>query len=216
MTQEKNIKTGRFSLIYADEFVIAHTNEAEFKEFLADKKSEALQDRMIMVQMPYNLKASAEVRIYEKLLKRVSIDPIHIAPHALEAAAMFAVPSRLEEPKMAGLTLIKKMRLYDGQEVEGFRQKDVKLVKSQTEREGMDGISPRFVINRISSSLIRPNTRCINPIDVLRAIKDRFDTHGSFKREDRERFDNLIADVRREYDEVAKNDVQKAFFISFE
>jgi serine protein kinase len=216
LTQEKNIKTGRFSLIYADEFVIAHTNEAEFKEFLADKKSEALQDRMIMVQMPYNLKVSAEVRIYEKLLKRASLGPIHIAPHALEVAAMFAVLSRLEEPKMAGLTMVKKMHLYDGQEVEGFRQKDVKLIKAQTEREGMDGISPRFVINRISSSLIRPNTVCINPIDVLRAIKEGFDTHGTFKREDRERFDNLISDVRREYDEIARNDVQKAFFVSFE
>jgi serine protein kinase len=216
LTQEKNIKTGRFSLIYADEFVIAHTNEAEFKEFLADKKSEALQDRMIMVQMPYNLKVSAEVQIYEKLLKRASIGPIHIAPHALEMAGMFAVLSRLEEPKMAGLTLIKKMHLYDGQDVEGFRQKDVKMIKAHTEREGMDGISPRFVINRISSSLIRPNTKCINPIDVLRALKDGFDTHGTFKREDREKFDHLIADVRREFDEIAKNDVQKAFFISFE
>jgi serine protein kinase len=216
LTQEKNIKTGRFSLIYADEFVIAHTNEAEFKEFLADKKSEALQDRMIMVQMPYNLKASAEVKIYEKLLRRASIGNIHTAPHSLEVAAMFAVLSRLEEPKMAGLTLVKKMRLYDGQEVEGFRQKDVKLIKAQTEREGMDGISPRFVINRISSSLIRPNTKCINPIDILRALKDGFETHGTFKREDREKFDNLIADVRREYDEIAKNDVQKAFFVSFE
>jgi serine protein kinase len=216
LTQEKNIKTGRFSLIYADEFVIAHTNEAEFKEFLADKKSEALQDRMIMVQMPYNLKVSAEVQIYEKLLKRANLGTLHLAPHALEVAAMFAVLSRLEEPKTAGLTLVKKLRLYDGQEVEGFRQKDVKLIKAQTEREGMDGISPRFVINRISSSLIRPNTKCINPIDVLRAIKDGFDTHGAFKRDDRERFDNLIADVRREYDEIAKNDVQKAFFVSFE
>jgi serine protein kinase len=216
LTQEKNIKTGRFSLIYADEFVIAHTNEAEFKEFLADKKSEALQDRMIMVQMPYNLKASAEVQIYEKLLRRASLGPLHLAPHTLEVAAMFAVLSRLEEPKMAGLTLVKKLRLYDGQEVEGFRQKDIKLIKAQTEREGMDGISPRFVINRISSSLIRPNTTCINPIDVLRAIKDGFDTHGAFKREDREKFDHLIADVRREYDEIAKTDVQKAFFVSFE
>ncbi len=216
LTQEKNIKTGRFSLIYADEFVIAHTNEAEFKEFLADKKSEALQDRMIMVQMPYNLKASAEVRIYEKLLKRASLGPLHLAPHALEVAAMFAVLSRLEEPKLAGLTLVKKLRLYDGQEVEGFRQKDVKLIKAQTEREGMDGISPRFVINRIAASLIRPHTTCINPIDVLRAIKEGFDTHGAFKREDRERFDHLIADVRREYDEIAKTDVQKAFFVSFE
>ena len=216
LTQEKNIKTGRFSLIYADECVIAHTNEAEFKEFLADKKSEALQDRMIMVQMPYNLKVSAEVQIYEKLLKRASLGPIHLAPHALEVAAIFAVLSRLEEPKLAGLTLLKKLRLYDGQEVEGFRQKDVKLIKAQTEREGMDGISPRFIINRISSSLIRPNTKCINPIDILRALKDGFETHGAFKREDRERFDHLIADVRREYDEIAKTDVQKAFFVSFE
>jgi serine protein kinase len=216
LTQEKNIKTGRFSLIYADEFVIAHTNEAEFKEFLADKKSEALQDRMIMVQMPYNLQVSAEVKIYDKLLRRASLGGIHLAPHALHVAAMFAVLSRLEEPKMAGLTLMKKLHLYDGQEVEGFRQKDVKLIKAQTEREGMDGISPRFVINRISSSLIRPNTQCINPIDLLRAIKDGFETHGSFKRHDREKFDNLIADVRREYDEIARTDVQKAFFVSFE
>jgi serine protein kinase len=216
LTQEKNIKTGRFSLIYADECVIAHTNEAEFKEFLADKKSEALQDRMIMVQMPYNLRVSAEVQIYEKLLKRASLGPLHLAPHALEMAAMFAVLSRLEAPKQAGLTLIKKMHLYDGQEVEGFRQKDVKLLKAQTEREGMDGISPRFVINRLSSSLIRPKTKCINPIDVLRAMKDGFDTQGAFTREHRERFDQLIADVRREYDEIAKTDVQKAFFVSFE
>ena len=216
LTQEKNIKTGRFSLIYADEFVIAHTNEAEFKEFLADKKSEALQDRMIMVQMPYNLKASAEVKIYEKLLKRASLGPMHLAPHALEVAAMFAVLSRLEEPKLAGLTRIKKLRLYDGQEVEGFRHKDIKLIKAQTEREGMDGISPRFVINRISSSLIRPNTTCINPIDVLRAIKEGFETYSAFTREERETFDQLIADVRREYDEMARNDVQKAFFVSFE
>jgi serine protein kinase len=128
LAQEKNVKTGRFSFIYADEFVIAHTNEAEFKEFLADKKSEALQDGMIMVQMPYNLKVSDEVKIYEKLLKRASLGTIHIAPHALEVTAMFAVLSRLEEPKMAGLTLMRKMCLYDGQEVEGFRQKDVKLI----------------------------------------------------------------------------------------
>jgi serine protein kinase len=216
LTQEKNIKTGRFSLIYADECVIAHTNEAEFAEFLADKKSEALQDRMIMVQMPYNLKVSAEVQIYEKLLQRASLGPLHLAPHALEVAALFAVLSRLEAPKLAGLTLIKKLRLYDGQEVEGFRQKDLKLIKGQTEREGMDGISPRFVINRIASSLIRPQATCINPIDMLRALKDGVDTQGTFPREERERLAQLIAEARREYDEIAKTDVQKAFFVSFE
>jgi serine protein kinase len=112
LTQEKNIKTGRFSLIYADEFVIAHTNEAEFKEFLADKKSEALQDRMIMVQMPYNLKASAEVQIYEKLLKRASLGTLHIAQNSLDVAAMFAVlsalsgrPGMLSAPRKGGASI---------------------------------------------------------------------------------------------------------------
>jgi serine protein kinase len=152
LAQEKNIKTGRFPLIYADECVIAHTNETEFNEFLADKKSEALHDRMIMVRIPYNLRVSQEERIYEKLLRQTNMQHLHIAPHALCVAAIFAILSRLEEPKTAGLTLLKKLKLYDGEDVEGFRQKDIKLIQEQTEREGMDGISPRFIINRISSS----------------------------------------------------------------
>jgi serine protein kinase len=216
LSQEKNIKTGRFSLIYADECVISHTNETEFNEFLANKKSEALHDRMIMIRIPYNLKVSQEERIYQKLLRQTSLDSVHIAPHTLHVAAIFAVLSRLEEPKVAGLTLSKKLKLYDGEDVDGFRQKDVKQIREQTEREGMDGISPRFVINRISTSLIKPDTRCINPIDVLRAIKDGIEQQSQFKKADRERFVNLIADARREYDETARTDVQKAFFVSFE
>jgi serine protein kinase len=216
LAQERNIKTGRFPLIYADECVISHTNETEFNEFLANKKSEALHDRMIMVRIPYNLKVSQEERIYEKLLGQTNMQGLHIAPHTLRVASIFAVLSRLEEPKTKGLTLTKKMRLYDGEEVEGFRQKDVKMIRAQTEREGMDGISPRFIINRISSSLIKPDTGCINPIDVLRAIKDGVDRHSQFNRADRERYYNLITDARREYDEIARTDVQKAFFVSFE
>ena len=216
LSQEKNIKTGRFPLIYADECVISHTNETEFNEFLGNKKSEALHDRMIMVRIPYNLKVSQEERIYQKLLRATSLEGVHIAPHTLRVAAIFAVLSRLEEPKMSGLTFLKKLKLYDGEDVEGFRQKDVKQIKEQTEREGMDGISPRFVINRISTSLIKPDTRCINPIDVLRALKDGIEQQSQFKKVDRERYANLIADARREYDEIARTDVQKAFFVSFE
>jgi serine protein kinase len=216
LSQEKNIKTGRFPLIYADECVISHTNETEFNEFLANKKSEALHDRMIMVRIPYNLKVSQEERIYEKLLCQTNMQDVHIAPHTLRVAATFAVLSRLEDPKTAGLTLAKKLKLYDGEDVEGFRQRDVKMIREQTEREGMDGISPRFVINRISTSLIQPDMHCINPIDVLRAIKDGIDTRSQYAKADKERYHNLIADARREYDEIARTDVQKAFFVSFE
>jgi serine protein kinase len=203
-------------LIYADECVISHTNETEFNEFLANKKSEALHDRMIMVRIPYNLRVSQEERIYRKLLQQVNLDHLHLAPHTLHVAALFAVLSRLEEPRMAGLTLTKKLKLYDGEDVEGFRQKDVKLIAEQSEREGMDGISPRFIINRLSSSLIKPDMRCINPIDVLRAIKEGIEQQSQFAKADRERYHNLIADARREYDEIARTDVQKAFFVSFE
>lgn len=216
LSQEKNIKTGRFPLIYADECVISHTNETEFNEFLANKKSEALHDRMIMVRIPYNLKVSQEERIYQKLLRQTTLHNVHIAPHTLRVAAIFAILSRLEEPKTHGLSLIKKLKLYDGEDVEGFRQKDVKLIREQTEREGMDGISPRFVINRISTSLIKPDTRCMNPIDVLRALKDGIEQQSQFKKAERERYITLIADARREYDEIARTDVQKAFFVSFE
>jgi serine protein kinase len=216
LSQEKNIKTGRFPLIYADECVISHTNETEFNEFLSNKKSEALHDRMIMVRIPYNLQVSQEERIYQKLLRATRLEGVHIAPHTLHVAAIFAVLSRLEEPKMSGLTLLKKLKLYDGEDVEGFRQRDVKQIKEQTEREGMDGISPRFIINRISASLIKPDMRCINPIDVLRALKDGVEQQSQFKKADRERYANLIADARREYDEIARTDVQKAFFVSFE
>lgn len=216
LCQEKNIKTGRFSLIYADEMVIAHTNEAEFNEFLADKKSEALRDRMIIVRVPYNLKVTEEVKIYQKLLKQAQVGDVHIAPHTLEVTSMFAVLSRLEEPKTAGLTMVKKMKLYNSEEVEGFRQRDVKQIKEQTEREGMDGVSPRFIINRITSTLTKPDVHCVTPIDALRAIKDGFESHPQFKKENRERFNSLIAEVRKEYDDIAKVDVQKAFFVSFE
>src|SRR5207245_6263585 len=165
-------------------------------------------DRMIMVRIPYNLKVSQEERIYEKLLRQTNLQGLHLAPHALRVASIFAILSRLEEPKIAGLTLLKKLKLYDGEDAEGFRQKDLKLIKEQTEREGMDGMSPRFIINRISTSLIRPDTCCMNPIDVLRALKDGIEQQSQFKKADRERYANLIADARREYDEIARTDVQ--------
>lgn len=129
---------------------------------------------------------------------------------------MFAIMSRLEDSKVAGLTRSKKMHLYNSENVEGFRQEDVKRLKAMTEREGMDGISPRFIINRISASLIKPGVCCINPIDALRAIKEGLEQSSALTKEDREHYTNLLADARKEYDQMAKNQVQKAFFVSFE
>lgn len=216
LTQEGNFKAGRFALISADEMIVAHTNEAEYKSFIANKKNEALQSRMIVMPIPYNLKVSEEEKIYAKLIKQSDMNHIHLAPHALRSAAIFSILSRLKESKKQGVDLVKKMRLYDGEEVEGFRDADLKELQTEFLDEGMSGIDPRYVINRISSALIKQDVACMGALDILRAIKDGLDQHASIVKEDRERYLNFINIARREYDELAKKEVQKAFVYSYE
>ncbi|MDQ3686534.1 MAG: protein prkA [Acidobacteriota bacterium] len=217
LSQEQNIKTGRFAMIYADEVILSHTNENEYVSFAGNRKSEALQDRIILVRVPYNLRVSQEERIYYKLLNQSEVlRNVHIAPNTLRVAAMFAVMTRLEEPKRANVDIPKKMKLYDGEDVEGYKSKDVRELRDETVREGMDGISPRYIINRLSSALVRDGVTCINPIDALRTIKSGFEQHTGINAEQRERYLNLISSARKEYDELAKTEVQRAFVYSFE
>lgn len=216
LTQEGNFKAGRFALISADELIVAHTNETEYRTFISNKKNEALHSRIIVMPIPYNLKVSQEERIYEKMIKESDMAHVHIAPHALRVAAIFSVLTRLEDSKKQGLDVVKKMRLYDGENVEGFNQVDVEELKKEYPNEGMHGIDPRYVINRISSAIIRKEVPSINALDVLRALKDGLDQHASISQEDREKYMNYIAIARREFDEIAKKEVQKAFVYSYE
>ncbi|MCR8659370.1 PrkA family serine protein kinase [Paenibacillus endoradicis] len=216
LTQEGNFKAGRFALISADELIIAHTNETEYKAFISNKKNEALQSRMIVMPIPYNLNVTEEEKIYSKLISESDMNHVHIAPHALRAAAIFSILTRLKETKKQGMDLVKKMRMYDGQEVEGFKDADLKEMQNEYAEEGMSGIDPRYVINRISSALIKGDMECINALDVLRALKDGLDQHASITKEERERYLNFISVARKEYDDLAKKEVQKAFVYSFE
>uniref|UniRef100_UPI001150A9A5 PrkA family serine protein kinase n=1 Tax=Lysinibacillus sp. Y5S-8 TaxID=3122488 RepID=UPI001150A9A5 len=216
LTQEGNFKAGRFALISADELIVAHTNETEYRSFISNKKNEALHSRIIVMPIPYNLKVSQEEHIYQKMIKESDMSHVHIAPHALKAAAIFSVLTRLEVPKKQGVDLIKKMRLYDGENVEGFNSVDLEELKKEFPSEGMNGIDPRYIINRISSAIIRKEVPSINALDVLRALKDGLDQHASISQEDREKYMNYIAVARKEYDEIAKNEVQKAFVYSYE
>lgn len=216
LTQEGNFKAGRFALISADEMIVAHTNEAEYKSFIANKKNEALHSRIIVMPIPYNLKVSEEERIYEKMIKESDIGDVHIAPHALKIAAIFTVLTRLKESKKNGVDALKKLKLYDGQSVEGFNTQDVEELKKEFSDEGMEGIDPRYVINRISSAIIRKDLSAINALDVLRSIKDGLGQHASISKDDKERYLNFISTARKEYDEIAKKEVQKAFVYSYE
>ncbi|MFS0574066.1 PrkA family serine protein kinase [Sporosarcina sp. 179-K 3D1 HS] len=216
LTQEGNFKAGRFALISADELIVAHTNETEYRSFIANKKNEALHSRIIVIPIPYNLKVSQEERIYEKMISDSDMAHVHIAPHALRVAAIFSVLTRLKVSKKQGIDILKKMRLYDGENVEGFNRVDVEELKKEFQDEGMSGIDPRYVINRISSAIIRKEVPSINALDVLRSLKDGLDQHASISKEDRENYMNYIGIARREYDEMAKKEVQKAFVYSYE
>ena len=216
LSQEGNFKAGRFALISADELIIAHTNEAEYKGFISNKKNEALQSRIIVIPIPYNLKVSDEVKIYEKMIKQSDLLDIHIAPHTFKTAGIFSVLSRLKESKKQGMDILKKMKLYDGEDVEGFKQKDLNELQAEFNDEGMSGVDARYVINRRSTALIRSGTKCINALDVLRALKDGLDQHPSITANERDRLMNYIAMARKEYDEMAKKEVQKAFVYSYE
>ncbi|PIC81299.1 protein prkA [Sporosarcina sp. P18a] len=216
LTQEGNFKAGRFALISADELIVAHTNETEYRSFISNKKNEALHSRLIVIPVPYNLKVSAEEKIYEKMIRDSDMAHVHIAPHALRVAAIFSVLTRLKASKKQGIDRLKKLRLYDGQNVEGFNDADAEELKNEFIDEGMDGIDPRYVINRISSAIIRKEVPSINALDVLRALKDGFDQHASISSEDRDTYMNYISMARKEYDEIAKKEVQKAFVYSYE
>ncbi|WP_407407479.1 PrkA family serine protein kinase [Peribacillus sp.] len=216
LTQEGNFKAGRFALISADELIVAHTNETEYKAFISNKKNEALHSRIIVMPIPYNLKVSEEEKIYEKMIHESDVSDVHIAPHTLRVAAIFSIMTRLKDPKKGDIDLLKKMRLYDGENVEGFNSADINELKKEYQDEGMSGIDPRYVINRISSTIIRKENPAINALDVLMSLKAGLDQHPSITNELRERYLNFISLARKEYDSIAKNEVQKAFVYSYE
>ncbi|MHA2279489.1 MAG: PrkA family serine protein kinase [Promethearchaeota archaeon] len=220
-TQEKAIKAPRFGLIYCDTVIILHTNEEEFRNFMAEKKYEAYHDRMVIIKVPYNLSISNEIKIYEKLLKTSdAIKNMHIAPKTLQAAAMFAALTRLSAPPEGGeLTLIKKMKLYDKQHVRGHKIEQVPNMRQKEPHEGMSGVSPRFIIDQISASIAaaRDEERdYVTALDILRQLNKGVVGRDSFTQEKKNHFEALIDEARREWDDLLKNDIQKAFFVCYE
>src|SRR3989454_3319486 len=169
-TQEKVIPApGRHGLVYVDTVILAHSNEAEWQKFKADHTNEAILDRIVVVKVPYNLRLSEEVKIYQKIIRNSDFRA-HVAPHTLEVASMFAILSRLEPSGKCDL--MTKLKLYNGEEVveKGRTKKiDVQELREEVKREGMSGISTRFIMKALDNALSESG-RCINPINVREAL----------------------------------------------
>ncbi|HED53806.1 MAG TPA: serine protein kinase [Phycisphaerales bacterium] len=213
-SQEHAIKPKKFAQTHIDEVILGHTNEPEYKRLQSNEMMEAFRDRTIKIDVPYNIRLDDEIRIYQKDFGPNRIRNMHIAPHTIEVAAMWAVLTRLEPPKKAGLTLMQKMKLYNGKAIPGFTEDSVKELKEEAPREGMDGISPRYIQDKVSNALVSRQAieeQMINPFMVLNALETGLDHHSLIDDEElRKRYRELLAVVREEYEDIIKGEVQRA------
>ena len=218
LTQEKNVKVSRFPLIHLDETILAHTNLAEFRKFLQEAENEALLDRMVIVQVPYTLSYKEEARIYRKLVSSTqAFREVHLDPHALHVAAVFAVLTRLTEGDDRETDHVKKVRLYAGEDVEGVSQTEVEKMRMRNPEEGLAGVSPRFVINALSSAIIQSQAKSLTTMDVLIALKDAIESDVRIDGKKKRKWVDFLVTVRKDfYNRWVKEDVHKALFVSFE
>jgi serine protein kinase len=218
LTQEKNVKVSRFPLIHLDETILAHTNLAEFHKFLQEKENEALLDRMVIIKVPYALSYCDEARIYQKLVAGApAFRDVHLDPHVLKLAAVFAILTRLAKSEKEGLDLSKKVRMYAGETVEGFPESEAARLRADTPDEGLAGVSPRFVINAISSAITHNDTRSLTSMELLLALKDAIDSDARMDAKQKKLWiDHLVVARKDFYNRWVKEDVHRALFASFE
>jgi serine protein kinase len=215
-TQEKFVPApGRHGTIYVDSVIVAHSNEAEWQKFKADHTNEAILDRIVVVKVPYNLRLSEEVKIYQKILRNSDFRA-HVAPHTLEMASMFAILSRLEPT--AKCDLLTKLRLYNGEEVvEKGRTKKINIqeLREDTKREGLSGISTRFVMKSLDNALSESG-RCINPINVREALINMVKDQDIADDTRKQYLEFLQDSIHKEYLEILEKEITKAFVYSYQ
>jgi serine protein kinase len=211
-TQEHKIKPKKFAQTDIDEVILGHTNEAEYKKLLSNEFMEALRDRTVKIDVPYITRLSEEVRIYGRDFNNKRIKGKHIAPHTVEMAAMWAVLTRLEEPKKANINIMQKMKLYNGKMLPGFTEDAIKELRKEGSREGMEGISARYVQDKISNALVSDKSETsINPFMVINELESGLRAHSLITNEEqRKRYRDLLTLVKQEYEDIVKNEVQRA------
>ena len=211
-SQEHKIKPKKFAQTDIDEVIVGHTNEPEYRKLQNNEFMEALRDRTVKIDVPYITKLKEEVKIYRKDFNSEKDPHIHIAPHTLETASMWAILTRLEEPKKANLTVMQKLKLYDGKTLPGYTEDNIKELRKDAMREGLDGISPRYVQDKISNALVDDKgDGCINPFIVLNELESGLKNHSLIRDEEtKKRFREYLAVVKQEYEDIVKNEVQRA------
>jgi serine protein kinase len=211
-SQEHKIKPKKFAQTDIDEVILGHTNEPEYRRLQNNEFMEALRDRTVKIDVPYVTRLKDEIKIYEKDFNADRVRGKHIAPHTIEIAAMWAVLTRLIQPKHANLTLLQKLKLYNGKTLPGFTEDNVVELKREAMNEGMQGISPRYIQDKISNALVaHPEENCVNPFMVLHELETGLRHHSLItSQEQLQHCKELLSVVKEEYEDIVKNEVQRA------
>lgn len=213
-SQEHTIKPKKFAQTYIDEVIIGHTNEPEYKRLQDNEFMEALRDRTVKIDIPYITKLKYEVDIYKKDFNSRILRGVSLAPHTIEVAAMWAIMTRLEKPKKANLNRLQKMKLYNGRTLPNYTEDNIKELRKETLREGLEGISPRYIQDKISNAIVyaqQSNKGSVNPFMVINELESGLKNHSLISNEEiKSDYRELLATVKQEYEEIIKGEVQRA------
>lgn len=206
-TQEHSIKPKKFAQVSIDEVLISHTNNPEFEKLKNNKFMEALRDRTVKVDVPYLLRWSDEVKVYDHTYGPGKVKQ-HIMPHTLEIAGLFAVLTRLEDDEKLNLT--NKAKLYDGRQLPGHTEDTVKELRDKFPEEGFKGLSARYVQDKIANCLAKQKDY-VNVFHVLSELKNGLRQSSLITDvEDVNRYEFCAELAIKELDEILKNEVQRA------
>ncbi|MEC8010818.1 MAG: PrkA family serine protein kinase [Pseudomonadota bacterium] len=217
-TQEGNYNgTEGLGAIPYEGIILAHSNESEWQAFRNNKNNEAFIDRIYIVKVPYCLRVSDEVKIYEKLLKTSSLSNAHCAPDTLRMLAQFAILSRLKEPENS--SLFSKMKVYDG---ENLKDTDPKAKSLQEYKdmagvdEGMDGLSTRFSFKILSKVFNFDHAEvAANPVHLLHVLETQIEQQ-QFPAELQERYLRFIKEyLAPKYVDFIGKEIQTAYLESY-
>lgn len=217
-TQEGNYNgTEGLSALPFDGMILAHSNESEWQTFRNNKNNEAFLDRVYIVKVPYCLRVSEEVKIYQKLLDHSELSKAPCAPSTLDLLAQFSVLSRLKVPENS--SLFSKMRVYDG---ETLKDTDPKAKSYQEYRdyagvdEGMSGLSTRFAFKILSRVFNFDHSEvAANPVHLFYVIEQQVERE-QFPQETADRYNEFLKGyLIPRYVEFIGKEIQTAYLESY-
>lgn len=217
-TQEGNYNgTEGLSALPFDGMILAHSNESEWQSFRNNKTNEAFLDRVYIVKVPYCLRVSEEIKIYEKLLQSSELSAAPCSPSTLDILARFSVLSRLKEPENS--SVYSKMRVYDG---ETLKDTDPKAKSYQEYRdyagvdEGMNGLSTRFAFKILSRVFNFDHSEvAANPVHLFYVLEQQIERE-QFPQDVAEKYlEHLKGFLTPKYVEFIGKEIQTAYLESY-